>query len=102
MKAVENRDQYVAKLKERLDTWNARVSKWEQACQSARNEQIAEYHSRRDAALYNLKLLEGATSAAWTDIATAADDAWSRMEKAFEEARTHFEKSPRKEKARAA
>jgi len=99
MKGIENRDQFVAKLKERLDAWNARVGKWEEASRSARNEQIAEYHSRRDAALYNLKLLEGASSAAWADIAAGADDAWNRMEKAFDEARVHFEKTSRKAKA---
>jgi hypothetical protein len=101
MKGLENRDQYIAKLKERLDAWNARVTKWEEASLAARNEQIAEYHSRRDAALYNLRLLEGATTAAWTDIAAGADDAWSRMEKAFEEARVHFEKGSRRAKATA-
>ena len=92
MKGIENRDQYVAKLKERLDAWNARAAKWEQASKEARNKQLGEYRSRRDAALYNLKLLEGATGAAWADIAAGADDAWQRMEKAFDEARVHFEK----------
>jgi hypothetical protein len=95
MKGIENRDQYVARLKERLDAWNARVAKWEQATQAARSKQLAEYRSRRDAALYNLTLLEKATSAAWTDLASGADAAWERMEKAFDEARAHFEKAPK-------
>ena len=93
MKWIENsRDQFVAKLKERLDTWNARIAKWEASAQAKGSEHLAEYRSRRDAALYNLKLLEGATGAAWTDVASGADDAWQRMEKAFEEARAHFER----------
>jgi len=94
MKGIENsRAQLVAKLKERLDAWNARVGKWEQATKGARSEYLAEYRSRRDAALYNLRLLEDAGEAAWEDIAIGTDDAWQRMEKAFNQARTHFEKS---------
>jgi len=97
MKGIENsREQFVAKLKERLDTWNSNVARWEELAAARRTEQLAEYRSRRDAALYNLKLLEGASGAAWNDVAAGADDAWQRMEKAFNEARVHFEKSPRK------
>jgi hypothetical protein len=97
MKGIGNsREQFVAKLKERLDAWNARAAKWEELSATARSEQLAEYRSRRDAALYNLKLLEGATGAAWAEVAAGADDAWQRMEKAFDLARVHFEKSPRK------
>ena len=99
MKGIEtSRDQFVAKLKERLDAWNGRVAKWEEATKSKRSEQLAEYRSRRDAALYNLQLLENASEAAWEDIASGADDAWQRMEKAFKQARVHFEKSPGKER----
>lgn len=96
MKGIENsREQFVAKLKERLDTWNASIAKWEKSAAAARSEQLAEYRSRRDAALYNLKLLEGATGAAWTDVAAGADEAWERMQKAFDQARVHFEKEQR-------
>jgi hypothetical protein len=95
MKGVENsRDQFVARLKERLDAWNGRIAKWEKSASAARSEQLAEYRSRRDAALYNLKLLEDASGAAWNDVAAGADDAWQRMEKAFDQARVHFEKAP--------
>ena len=99
MKGIEtSRDQFVARLKERLDAWNGRVAKWEEAAKAKRSEQLAEYRSRRDAALYNLQLLENASDAAWEDIAIGADDAWQRMEKAFKQARAHFEKSPGKER----
>jgi hypothetical protein len=95
MKGAENsREQFVSKLKERLDACNTRVAKWEETLSAARSEQVAEYRSRRDAALYNLALLEGASEAAWDAVAAGADDAWQRMEKAFDQARMHFEKSP--------
>jgi len=98
MKGLEtSRDQFVTKLKERLDAWNSRVAKWEKTAKAARSEQIDEYRSRRDAALYNLTLLENASDSAWEDIAIGADEAWQRMEKAFDQARAHFERSPRKE-----
>ena len=95
MKGVEtSRDQFVAGLKDKLDTWNGRIAKWEATAKAERSERLAEFRSRRDAALYNLQLLENASDAAWEDIAMGADDAWQRMEKAFKRARVHFEKSP--------
>ena len=94
MKGIEaSRDQFVAKLKERLGTWNARVAQWEQTAAAACSEEIAEYRSRRDAALYNLVLLEKAGEAAWEDVAIGTDEAWQRMEKAFDQAKARFEKS---------
>ena len=90
---MKNRDEYVAKLKERLDQWNAEAAKWEKRANSLKSQQLAEYRAQRDKALYNLKLLEGASASAWTDLTKGADEAWDRMQAAFDKARVHFEKS---------
>jgi hypothetical protein len=90
---MKSRDQYVAKLKERLDLWNARAAKWEEATSAAKSKQLAEYRAQRDKALYNLKLLENASVDAWADIAKGTDEAWDLMQGAFDKARVHFEKS---------
>ena len=90
---MKTRDEYVTKLKDRLDLWNARVAKWEEASNAAKSKQLAEYRAQRDKALYNLKLLENASASAWSDIAKGADEAWDRMQEAYDKARVHFEKS---------
>lgn len=90
---MKTRDAYVAKLKERLDAWNARVAQFEKAAGAAQSRQLDEYRAQREKALYNLKLIENASAAAWSDVAKGADEAWDRMQVAFDQARRHFEKS---------
>lgn len=93
---MKSRDQYVTGLKSQLDKWNAAAAQWEKQANALKSKQLEEYHAQRDKALYNLKLLEGASNNAWTDLAQGADEAWASMQAAFEKARTHFEKSPKK------
>ncbi len=93
------REQYVEKLKGQLDKWNADVAKWEAQAKSAREDMKKRYadeltalRARREEALYNLKLLEGASSTAWQELSRGADEAWERMRAAVAKARTNFEK----------
>lgn len=95
---MKSRDEYVAKLKERLDLWNARIAQFEKSANAAQSKQLAEYRARREKALYNLKLLEGASAAAWQDFTRGADEAWKLMQDAFDKAAAHFEKSSGKAK----
>jgi lipid II:glycine glycyltransferase (peptidoglycan interpeptide bridge formation enzyme) len=94
-----NRDEYVQKLKDQLDQWNAESKKWEAKAQQAQASMKAEYqkqlsqlHSRRDEAMYQLKLLQGASAGAWQDMMKGADQALRNMHEAFNKARSHFEK----------
>ena len=96
---MKTRDEYVAKLKQQLDQWNAQVDKWEaqakdakQAVKERSEKELAVLKAQRELALYNLKLLEAASATAWTDVRKGADEAWARMQAALGEARTHFEK----------
>lgn len=98
---MKTRDEYVAKLKQQLDQWNAEVAKWEAQAKSAKQtlrerseKELAVLKAQRELALYNLKLLEGASATAWAELRKGADDAWARMQAALADARTHFEKRP--------
>lgn len=88
-----NRDEYVQKLKARLDQWNAEADRWEKHAGEVRAKQVELFRLRRDEALYNLKLLEGASASAWKDFSAGCDAAWASLHEAYGEARKHFEKT---------
>jgi multidrug resistance efflux pump len=94
-----NRDAYVKKMKEQLDQWNVEAAKWEAKAKVAQASMKAEYekqlnmlNSRRDEAMYQLKLLQGASTDAWQDMMKGSDQALKSMQEAFNRARSHFEK----------
>ncbi|MEX2240892.1 MAG: hypothetical protein WD775_09405 [Burkholderiales bacterium] len=94
-----NREEYVQKLKSQLDQWNAEAAQWEQKAKDAQAHMKAEYekqlatiNSRRDEALYQMKLVQNASHDAWQDMMRGADEAWKNMQQAFDKARSHFEK----------
>jgi len=96
---MTNRDDYVRKLKEQLDQWNAEVAKWEAKAKSAQTEakagydkQLEVFRARRDEAMYQLHQVQVASSEAWMDVMKGADAAWKAMGEAFIRARSHFEK----------
>lgn len=94
-----NRDAYVQKMKEQLDQWNAEAAKWEVKAKEAQASMKLEYekqlsllNSRRDEAMYQLKLLQGASTDAWQEMMKGTDQAVKSMQEAFNRARSHFEK----------
>jgi hypothetical protein len=94
-----SRDAYVQKMKDQLDHWNAEAAKWEAKAKEAQASMKAEYekqlnllHSRRDEAMYQLKLMQGASASAWEDMIKGTDQAVKAMQEAFNHARSHFEK----------
>jgi lipid II:glycine glycyltransferase (peptidoglycan interpeptide bridge formation enzyme) len=94
-----NREEYVQKLKTQLDQWNAEAANWEAKAKEAQSHMKAEYekqlaalNSRRDEALYQMKLVQNASGDAWQDMMRGADEAWKNMHDAFTKARSHFEK----------
>jgi len=96
---MATRDEYVAKLKEQLDRWNADMTRWEAKSKDAQADakqqyakQLENLRAQREKALYNLKLLQGASTTAWAEFAKGADQAWDVMRQAIDQARTHFEK----------
>jgi len=83
-----NRDEYIQKLKSQLDQWNAQAAKWE----AQSGKQAEQFRARRDAALAELKRLQGASADAWQDMTRGADAAFKSMQEAFEKARREFTK----------
>ena len=93
------RDEYVAKLKGRLDAWNEDVARWEAQAAKAKAEAKERYakeldvlKAQRELARYNLKLLESASANAWSELRKGADEAWDRMQASVKAASTWFEK----------
>ena len=94
-----NRDEYVNKLKTQLDEWNAQAAAWEEKAKAAQagmkaeyQKQLAAFNSRRDEALYQMKLVQNASAEAWQEMMRGADAAWKNMQEAFAKARSQFEK----------
>ncbi|MCC6474594.1 MAG: hypothetical protein IT514_12720 [Burkholderiales bacterium] len=92
------RDEYVNRLKQQLDQWNAEAAKWEDKLEQTRagmsqeyEKQIASLHGRRDEVLHQMRLVQTASLDAWQDLMRGADQAWRNMQEAFEQARSHFE-----------
>ena len=95
---MANRDEYVAKLKARLDEWNAELARWEAKAKVAQTDVRIEYDRRiaalqqqRDGAVEQLKRVQASAGEAWVELARGADQAWEQMRDAFETARSHFQ-----------
>jgi hypothetical protein len=91
------RDQYVEKMKNGLDVWNAEVSKWEAKAKAAQadlrpqiDRQVELTRQHRENAMYQMKLMQNAAGDAWMDLAKGADEAWSSMREALAKAGSHF------------
>jgi len=98
---MAKRDEFVDALKAQIDRWNSDLARCEKEAAGARadlrkkyEEQIATAKAQREKALYQLKLLEGASAAAWSDLSRGAEEAAKRFREAVAEASEHFAKRP--------
>ncbi len=94
---MNNREEYLEKLKAQLDQWHSQMATWEAATRGATAEakielekQVGIMKSRADDLVYRTELLKGASTDAWQEIARGADEARKTMQDAFEKARIHF------------
>ncbi len=94
-----NRDEYVQKLKSQIDQWNAETAKWEAKAKQAQAgmqaeyaKQLEQFRGRRDAAIAEMKRLQGASADALQDMMKGADAALKSMQEAFNQARSKFDK----------
>ena len=94
---MDNRDEYVEKLKAQLDQWNSQLAAWDAATRDATadakielQKQMGIVKSRADDMVYRMELLKGASADAWQEIARGADEARKTMQEAFEKARVRF------------
>ena len=103
---MRTRDQYVKQLKTQLDRWSKDVARWEKQAKAARDKADARWRAdidkvraQREKAVYQLALLEKASTSAWGDFTKGAEKAWGALRGALEQARTHFRKAPARKKA---
>ena len=96
---MDKRDEYVGRLKQQLDQWNAEIVKWESKARDAQSgmradyeKQLQAYRHQRDQALEQMRRVQSATGDAWMDLMRGTDDAWAKMREAFDRARSHFQK----------
>ncbi len=94
---MNDRDEYIEKLKAQLDSWNAQLGAWESATRAATREAKAELEkqvgilrSRADDMVYRMELMKSASAEAWHEIQRGAEAARSAMESAFDKARSRF------------
>jgi uncharacterized coiled-coil DUF342 family protein len=94
---MSERDAYVAKMKAKLDEWNAEIQKFEARAGAASAEaklkyeqQVAELKARRDEAARKLRELQDAGAGAWESLREGTEAAWSAMAKAFKDAAARF------------
>src|SRR5437763_17170279 len=92
--AMPSRDEYIQKLKSQIDQWNAQAKDWESKARSASaamraqyEKQLEQYRVRRDAAMAELRRLQGASAEAWQQVMRGMDEARKSMQDAFERAR---------------
>ena len=97
---MDTRDAYVAKLKARLEEWNAEIDKLVARSRQAQadkqiafHEHIATLQQHRDTAQQQLTQLQQASANAWEEMKQGIEDAWARIDQAFAKARTRLDES---------
>ena len=94
---MSSRDEYIRKLQNQLDKWNAQIDKLVVQAALAKAEARVEYHEeitalreKRDELLGRLAELQRAGEGAWEGVKSGFELAWNVVEDAFESARKRF------------
>ena len=90
-----NREEYVQKLKQQIEQWNAQISQWEATSRDAQDrymKQLEQFREKRDAAMAELRRLQSASVDAWAAMMKGTEAAFKSMQEAFESARKKFER----------
>lgn len=87
---MSKRDEYVERVKTRLDEWNAEIKKLEARYEKAEHntrlrlkEQIESLRRHRAEAQDQVRRIEDAAEEAWHEIARGAELAWKRIGDVF-------------------
>jgi len=94
---MTSRHEYIDKLKDKLDEWDADIDELEARAQKAKaglqfelQDQITSLKLKRDIARLKLSEIRDAGEEAWEDIKAGAEEAWSDVKDAMEKAKSHF------------
>ena len=95
------REEYVQKMKQQIDDWNAKLGEWEVQVQKAQSGAKAQYEAQiknlekqRDEAIQHLNKTRDASQSAWMEVSKGAETAWKTMQASFEKAWGEFHKKP--------
>lgn len=94
---MSTRDEYVEKLKARLDAWNADIDALESRARKAQADaqalyrtQIEVLRARSEQAKLQLELLRRASEGAWSEMRAGMEKAWDDMGEAVKAAAARF------------
>ena len=94
---MTSRHEYIDKLKEKLDEWDADIDELEERAQKAKTnlefelkDQITALKLKRDIAKLKLAEIKDASEEAWEDIKAGAEEAWADVKDAMDKAKSHF------------
>ncbi|ESQ15108.1 MAG TPA: hypothetical protein DDY14_01245 [Chromatiaceae bacterium] len=97
---MNSRDEYLEKLKSKLDEWDKDIDRFEAKARDAQAEVGDQYHKQletmremRNEAMARYSEMQGAAVDAWESLAKATEQTWSTWLTAFEDARTKFIKN---------
>ncbi|MGB5832977.1 MAG: hypothetical protein WBG92_13435 [Thiohalocapsa sp.] len=97
---MTNRDEYLEKLKSKLDEWDADIDRLETKARESQSDATEQYHKQletmrqmRDEAMARYGEMQNAAADAWETMAQGTEKAWNAWLSAFEEARTKFTNS---------
>ena len=94
---MSTRDEYVAKMKAKLDEWNAQIDELEAKTRRAKaqaaqkhQERIAELKRKRDEAQEKLEEIQGAGEDAWESLKSGAEQVWENITTTLQESKDAF------------
>lgn len=94
---MSDREEYVKKMKAKIDEWDAEIdkvsAKTEQAQADAKlkyQAQLEELRKQRDRGLEQLQEMQAASADAWESMRKGMEESWNSMNKAFKEALDRF------------
>lgn len=94
---MTSRHEYIDKLKDKLDEWDADIDELEDRARKTKTElqfelqdQITALKLKRDIAKLKLSEIKDASEEAWEDIKAGAEEAWADVKDAMKKAKSHF------------
>jgi len=92
-----DRQDYVDKIKEQLDNWNAQIDRMQEEAKKASadaqrhyDEQLKQMRQRRDEAEEKMREARSASEKAWDDLSKSYIQAWQNIAEGFRNASGRF------------
>ncbi len=91
------RDEYVAKMKQRLDKWNAEMDvleakalKVQEDAKEKYQEQLVALRAKRQEGEEKLKAIQSATEDSWEQLKVEAENVWEALKDSANAFKAHF------------